>query len=181
MSARVCSSSAAARLLSSAVPRPPSSSRRVRSNVSLLHAHALARYDELAAGVAGVGIGTCRFGDDADPGEVIAGLRRPQIGPARFDAATDTAEQIDLIADVEAQIVALAFRAAPRHTGGDAGRPAIAGAAAHGRRWQPCRTRLAQGGAGLLQIGCSDAQVGIGRERFRHQPVERRRMEQRPP
>ena len=56
-----------------------------------------------------IGIGAHRVGDDRDPDGVRIRLGRLRVAPRRFDAALHTAEQVDLVSDVDAGIDAPIF------------------------------------------------------------------------
>src|SRR3546814_8942657 len=49
------------------------------------------------------------FGRDGDAGQVECRLHRIGVGAARADRAFDAAEQVDLIADVEPDVIAFAL------------------------------------------------------------------------
>src|SRR5690606_38169851 len=73
----------------------------------LLHFDAAPGDFEASTRVADVGIGPDGFGHDRDPGEVVGSLYRLDIGAARFHRATEAAEEVDLVPDVQAGIVHL--------------------------------------------------------------------------
>ncbi len=139
-----------------------------------LDPQALARHFEPAAGAARVGISPRGLGGDGDPAEVEGGLDRLDVGAARLDRAADTAEQVELVADVETgiedEVRPLPFP-----------RIGISDAAAHGRRRQPPRAGLPQHRAGLAKIGGGHPQVGVAGQRLLDQAVEQRIGEQAPP
>src|SRR3546814_6808623 len=69
----------------------------------------LVRDRDLAVEGADVRIGAGRFGRDGDAGQVECRLHRIGVGAARADRAFDAAEQVDLIADVEPDVIAFAL------------------------------------------------------------------------
>ena len=72
----------------------------------LLDPQGIAGDRQLLAGAAGVGIGADGLRSDADARVVERGLDRTDVRSARLDRAANAAEQVDLVADVQACVVA---------------------------------------------------------------------------
>src|SRR5690606_40377586 len=103
---------------------------------------------EAAARVADVGIGADRFRNHGDAGEVVGGLYRFDVGTARFHRPAQTAEQVDLVADIEPGIVKLAIGQAGVGAERRTRLPALADRPEIGRA--SCRERVWLGGGGGL-------------------------------
>lgn len=108
-------------------------------------------------------------------------MHRFQIGLARLDGAADTAEQVDLVADIEPSVVSLAVRQRGIKALCGARLTAIAGAIRYCRIDRASRTGFAQRASGSGEVGGGHAQVGIGFQRLRDKPVEPRIVVKPPP
>ncbi len=98
---------ACAREVSSSVPRPASRRALVRSSVDCWFVHVAARDVELALLAAQLEVRARDFGDHDDLRVVQVRFGGTQVGVARFDVATDAAEEVELPHRIEAGVVVL--------------------------------------------------------------------------
>jgi hypothetical protein len=120
-----------------------------------------------------VGVSARRLGDDGHLRGGEIGIGGGQVAACRLHAATQAAEQVELIADVQANIDGQ-VRAVRAGRSLALRRPAILRARAHRRLRAALGTDLAQRRTGAVQPGNGDAQVGICRKRIGDKAVEHR-------
>ncbi len=147
----------------------------------LLDSQAFAGDRELAARAARIGIGAGGFGGDGDAADVEGRLSGARIGSARLYRSANPAEQINLVADVDARVVAFAFGCDTLEAELVARLPAVGRACVGRCRWEQAGACLAQYGTGAAQVRCRNAQVGVGDQRLLDQPIERGIGEEAPP
>ncbi len=109
--------------------------------------------------------------DDRDADGVRIGLGRADVTAGGFDVAADSAGEIDFVADVESYVVGgtLAVEAGEVLELGGAG---VIAASARVHLWLAVGLRAAQRGAGAIEAGDGDAEVGVRCERVRDEAIE---------